>query len=94
MSHFTRFYDAIDDIAEHLKTDFIGPVDDNEVLEMEEPLSRYSLGILWAQPKNKDFDAIITDSTAEEMFEDDSEDSEGSKNVSVFKPSSMGVSFS
>ena len=49
MSHFPKFYDAIDDIAEHLRTDFIGPVDDNEVLEMEEPLSRYSLGILWAQ---------------------------------------------
>ena len=45
MSHFPKFYDAIDDIAEHLRTDFIGPVDDNEVLEMEEPLSRYSLGV-------------------------------------------------
>ena len=93
MSHFPKFYDAIDDIAEHLRTDFIGPVDDNEVLEMEEPLSRYSLGILWAQPKSKDSDAVVTDSAAEEMFEDDSEDSEEPKNVSVFKPSTMGVSF-
>ena len=93
MSHFPKFYDAIDDIAEHLRTDFIGPVDDNEVLEMEEPLSRYSLGILWAQPKIKDSDAVSTDSAAEEMFEDGSEDSEEPKNVSVFKPSTMGVSF-
>lgn len=93
MSHFPKFYDAIDDIAEHLRTDFIGPVEENEVLEMEEPLSRYSLGILWAQPKSKDSDAVLTDSAAEEMFEDDSEDSEEPKNVSVFKPSTMGVSF-
>ena len=90
MSNFLKFYDAIDDIAEHLRIDFIGPVDNNEVLEMEEPLSRYSLGILWAQPKSKDSDV---DRAAEEMFEDDSEDSEEPKNGSVFKPSTMGVSF-
>ena len=93
MSHFPKFYDAIDDIAEHLRADFIGPIDDNEVLEAEEPLSRYSLGILWPQPKSKESDAVITDSAVEEMFEDDSEVSEEPKNVSVFKPSTMGVSF-
>lgn len=93
MSHYLEFYDAIDDIIEHLRTDFIGPVDDNEVLEMEEPLSRYSLGILWAQPKSKDFDAVVPDRSTEEMFEDDSEDSEEPKNVNIFKPSTMGVSF-
>ena len=93
VSNFLKFYDTIDDIAEHLRIDFIGPVDNNEVLEMEEPLSRYSLGILWAQPKSKDTDTVVTDSAAEEMFEDDSEDSEEPKNVSVFKPSTMGVSF-
>lgn len=93
VSNFLKFYDAIDDIAEHLRIDFIGPVDNNEVLEMEEPLSRYSLGILWAQPKSKDSDAVITDRAAEEMFEDDSEDREEPKNVSIFKPSTMGVSF-
>lgn len=93
VSNFLKFYDAIDDIAEHLRIDFIGPVDNNEVLEMEEPLSRYSLGILWAQPKSKDSDAVITDRAAEEMFEDDLEDREEPKNVSIFKPSTMGVSF-
>ena len=93
MSHFPKFYDAIDDTAEHLRTDFIGPVDDNEVLEMEEPLSRYSLGILWAQPKSKDSDAVLTDSAAEEMFEDDSEAREEPKHGSGFHPSTMGVSF-
>ena len=93
VSNFLKFYDAIDDIAEHLRIDFIGPVDNHEVLEMEEPLSRYSLGILWAQPKRKDSDAVITDRAAEELFEDDSEDREEPKNVSIFKPSTMGVSF-
>lgn len=93
VSNFLKFYDAIDDIAEHLRIDFIGPVDNHEVLEMEEPLSRYSLGILWAQPKSKDADAVITDRAAEELFEDDSEDREEPKNVSIFKPSTMGVSF-
>lgn len=93
VSNFLKFYDAIDDIAEHLRIDFIGPVDNHEVLEMEEPLSRYSLGILWAQPKSKDSDAVITDRAAEELFEDDLEDREEPKNVSIFKPSTMGVSF-
>lgn len=94
MSHFSKFYCAIDDIAEHLRTDFIGPFDDNEILEMEEPLHRYSLGILWAQPKSKDSDDGDSEISTEEIFEDDSENSEEPKNVSVFKPSSMGVSFS
>ena len=93
MSHYSEFYDAIDNIAEHLRTDFIGPVDDNEILKMEEPLSRYSLGILWAQPKSKGADSVEPDCSNEEIFEDGSEDREEPKNVSVFKPSSMGVSF-
>ena len=69
MSHFPKFYDAIDDIAEHLRTDFIGPVEENEVLEMEEPLSRYSLGILWAQPKSKEYLKIRNDSLKEVGFD-------------------------
>ena len=93
MSHYSEFYNVIDDIAHHLRTDFIGPVEDREVLEMEEPLSRYSLGILWAQPKSKGSDTVGTNCSMEEMFEDESEDSEEPKNVSVFKPSTMGVSF-
>lgn len=93
MSDYLQFYSAIDDIADHLRTDFIGPVEDNEVLEMEEPLSRYALGILWAQPENSDLETTDTDCSMEEMFEEESEDSEGPKNASVFKPSTMGVSF-
>lgn len=93
MPHYSEFYNAIDDIAEHLRTDFIGPVEEDEVLETEEPLSRYSLGILWAQQKSSNFEQVNTDRRMEEMFEDGSEDSEEPKNVDVFKPSSMGVSF-
>lgn len=94
MSTYSGFYNAIDDIAAHLRTDFIGPVEEDEILEMEEPLSRYSLGILYAQPKDNNSDLVDTNRSMEEMFEDESEDSEEPKNVSVFKPSSMGVSFS
>lgn len=92
MSHYSDFYSAIDDIAEHLRIDFIGPIEDKEELEMEGPLSRYSLGILWAQPKNKT-NKVTDNNYTEEMFEDGSEDSEEPKNVSDFKPSAMGVSF-
>ncbi len=92
MPHFSDFYDAIDDIANHLRTDFIGPIDENEILEMEDPQSRYSVGILWAQPKNKGSETDVS-RTFEEMFEDESEGSEEPKNASVFRPSSMGVSF-
>lgn len=91
MSDFSEFYNAIDDIYLHLKTDFIGPICDDEIIEIEDPLSRYSLGILWAQPKTSETDEM--DDSKEEMFEDISEDSEEPKNISVFKPSTLGVSF-
>lgn len=92
MTHYSEFYHAIDDIAEHLRADLIGPIEENEVLEIEEPLSRYALGILWAQTKNKN--AVSSDVTmTEELFEDETAESEKPKNTSVFKPSSMGISF-
>ena len=94
MSHFNDFYNTIDDITEHLRKDFIGPIDINEVLEDEEPLSRYSLGILWAQPKNKSSNIIDVNSDKEELFEDNSEESEEPQNLSIFKRSTMGISFS
>lgn len=93
MSHYSEFYNAIDDIAEHLRIDFIGPIEDDEVLEMEEPLSRYSLGILYAQPQNNATENDNNDIAMEEMFDDESEESETPKNASIFKPSTMGVSF-
>lgn len=93
MPDFSGFYNAIDDIALHLRTDFIGPVYDDEVIEIEDPLSRYSLGILWAQPKDNSSESAEELISMEEMFEEDSEDSEEPDNTSIFKPSTMGVSF-
>ena len=93
MQQYSEFYSAIDDIAEHLRTDFIGPIEDDEILEMERPLNRYSLGILWAQPKSKNSEQSDLYDSLEEMFEDESEDNEKLKNINIFKPSSMGISF-
>ncbi|MGN0584507.1 MAG: helicase-related protein [Ruminococcus sp.] len=93
MSHYSEFYNAIDDIAKHLRTDLIGPIENEEVLEIEEPLSRYALGILWAQPKSRNSEEVEPDISMEEMFEEESEDNGSSNNISIFKPSAMGISF-
>ncbi len=92
MSDYSDFYNAIDDITEHLRTDFIGPSEIDEVLEIEEPLSRYSLGILYSQPNNK-CSETDADSPAEELFEEGLENTEEPKNMNIFKPSTMGISF-
>ena len=94
MPRFNEFYDTIDDIVKHIRTDFIGPTDENEIIEVETPLSRYSLGILWAQPKNQSIENVEVTNSMEELFEDESENNERIKNASIFKPSSMGISFS
>lgn len=93
MPEFSNFYNTIDDITNHLRKDFIGPIDENEVIDIEDPLSRYSLGILWAQKKNKNSDIIDTDDSFEEIFEDCLEDDNFAGNVSIFTPSSLGLSF-
>lgn len=90
MSDFSNFYTAIDDITEHLRTDLIGPIKENEIIKIEEPLSRYSLGILWPQPKNKNAHKVnISSSMEEELFEE----SEEPMNINIYKPSSMALSF-
>ena len=93
MSYYSEFYSAVDDIAEHLRMDFIGPIESDEVLEEEAPLNRYSLGILWGQRKSAESESTDMYSSMEEMFEDESEDNEKPKDVSIFKPSTMGISF-
>ena len=93
MPCFDEFYNTIDDIAEHLRTDFIGPIEENETIEIEDPLNRYSLGILWAQPMDKETGTVDKSELEEEIFEDALENSEEISNVSVFKPSAMGISF-
>lgn len=93
MTFYSEFYNVIDDITDHIRKDFIGPIDENEILEMEDPLSRYSLGILYAQPTSKNFENIDESISAEEIFEDEFENDEKSQSFSVFKPSTMGISF-
>ena len=94
MSSYSEFYNAVDDIVHHLRKDFIGPIENSETFEMEDPLSRYSLGILYAQSKNSEAGMNSDDDfLEEELFEDDSEDNESAKNISIFRPASMGISF-
>jgi len=93
MQKFSEFYNTVDDIIRHCRTDFIGPVEEEEVIEIEDPLSRYTIGILWAQPKEKNSETIEISNALEEAFEENSEDNEDVKNLNIFKPSSMGLSF-
>lgn len=91
MSDFSDFYAVTDDITEHLRKDFIGPFDENEIIETEEPINRYCLGILFPQSKSND-KASITPDMEEELFEDNPE-AEKTMNINVYKPSSMALSF-
>ena len=93
MTRYSDFYNVIDDITAHLRKDFIGPIEETEVLEMEEPLSRYPLGILYAQQINQSSEIVDKNTSMEEMFEDELESDEKSKNSSIFKPSTIGISF-
>ena len=51
MGKYDKFYDAKDYILGLVKTELIGPVQEQEVLESS-PLNTYVCGILWAQPLN------------------------------------------
>ena len=51
MSKFEKFYEAKDYILEFVKTELVGPVEEQEVLESS-PLNTYVCGILWPQPLN------------------------------------------
>ena len=48
MGKYDKFYDAKDFILDMVKTELVGPVKENEVLESG-PLNTYVCGILWAQ---------------------------------------------
>lgn len=49
MGKYNKFYDAKDYILELVKTELVGPVQEQEILESS-PLNTYVCGILWAQP--------------------------------------------
>ncbi len=83
MGKYEKFYDAKDYILGLVKTELIGPVEEQEVLESS-PLNTYVCGILWARPLNsadsksddeRDFETnqVLIDSSA--VGEEDDADS-------------------
>ena len=48
MGKFEEFYSAKDDILRFVKAEIVGPVEENEVLDVK-PLDAYAAGILWAK---------------------------------------------
>lgn len=96
MASFSKYYDTIDEIIKHIRLALIGPVEENETIESDYPLSRYSLGILWGQFKteNGNSDAVNETDDTSELFEDETQDNEWIVNQSLYKPSSFGISFS
>ncbi len=93
MPHFQEYYSIIDDIADHIRADFIGPIAEDECLEIEDPLNRYSTGILWAQPRDRSKAPAPDRNTLGELFEETSAETDEPENLSIFKPSAMGISF-
>lgn len=89
MSSYEKYYGAIDDIYDHLKKSFVGPITEDETIVGEEPLSRYSMGILW--PEETDVSSDDENLLSEELFEENSE-GESLAGISNFYPSTMALS--
>lgn len=89
MSNYEKYYNAIDDIYDHMIKSFVGPVDEDERFVGEEPLSRYSMGILW--PEESDVSTDDQTILPEELFEEAAE-SESLAGISSFYPSTMALS--
>ena len=89
MSDYAKYYDTIDDIYDHIIKSFVGPVDEDETFVGEEPLARYSMGILW--PEESDVSTDDETLLPEELFEDENE-SESLAGISNFYPSTMALS--
>ena len=85
MAAFSKYYDTIDEIIEHIRTALIGPVEENETIESDYPLSRYSLGILWGQakPAKDNADAVNETENTRELFEDETQDNAWNVNISL-----------
>jgi hypothetical protein len=94
---YNEFYDAIDEIRSFLSRDLIGSIAEEEVIEDIEPLSYYTMGILWTKRLGDS-----SDEQSEQMSLLDIEDSdiEDTVNTDVdvisransYKPPTMGVS--
>ena len=96
MAPFSKYYDTIDEIIEHIRLALIGPIEEKETMESDYPLSRYSLGILWGQSKTESGYANAVNETDDtgELFEDETQDNAWNVNQSQYQPSSLGISFS
>lgn len=87
---YSKYYEARAIVAEIIKKDLLGPLEEEEVLCDERPLEYYICGKLYPQQSHAD---IQVKSTADDYFEiDDDADSCISLSNSYY-PSSMGISF-
>ncbi len=90
MSEFVDYYNTIDDIYDHLFKSFIGPLEENETFVGEEPLSRYSMGILWPEETERFPDS--DDQLSDELFDEEpGEDNDSLKKINTFYPSAMAL---
>ncbi len=91
---FDEFYEAIDDLEQHLRRRFIGPSAADEVL-YDEPAGEYDTGILWAETTRQNIETVPNDdkiSEAADMFENELEEtSDTISHANQRLPSAMGL---
>lgn len=95
MAGYDKFYNTIDKIENCLRKDLIGPIEENEIINDEYPLSYYVVGILWPRQSKNTEETLINDTVNlnEEELEDYIETpNESINSTNQFKPSSMAIS--
>ena len=94
MGNYKKFYSAINQIETLLRKDLIGPIEDDEIIEKEEPLTYYCMGILWSKRLNsKNLNSCNNGFEDEYDLENEiviKNDSITSTNM--YKPSAMAIS--
>lgn len=93
---FDAYYDTIQEIANFLKRDLVGPITEDELLVTEAPDDYYAMGKLWPlSVQEAEEDSMSLDGEFgrdEEILEDNlSEISEKISEVNKYRPSTMGV---
>ncbi len=93
MNRFDQYYDAVRNIEEHIRLDFFGPLEEEELLIGETPLSRYDTGILWAQETSamkSEFEEKLVN--INEIFEDELQEmNETASKINSYMPSAMAI---
>lgn len=95
MTGYEKFYNNIDKIENCLRKDLIGPIEENEIICDEDPLSYYVVGILWPKKTRNTQETLIKDTV--NLNEQELEDYVNTPNESInstnqFKPSAMAIS--